>query len=179
MLAYLLERVYGKSYAEILESGILAPLGLEDTGFGLFPESDERFARNWMEYALVREVAPWRGACITSGSMDSTTADLAVFFTALVEGRIVSKASFALMHARTIAEGAEAVGYGFWAKADGSFYKTGSICGYRALVYRHPGRDTNVYILSSKWTPPNGGSIADSIVPVLLAELEEAPGPGR
>jgi D-alanyl-D-alanine carboxypeptidase len=171
MLAYILEGIYRRPYAEILEDGILGPLGLEHSGFGLPASCDGPLARNWLEYTLLRLVGPWKGACIPSGSLFSSVGDLKIFFSALSGGRIIPRESFALMHAATIAEGAESVGYGFWTKADGSFYKTGSIAGYKALMYRVPDLDVDIFILASKWMPISGASMADEIVPAILAEL--------
>lgn len=172
LAALILERVYGKPYREILQTGIIEPLGLAETGFGLFSDGDGRLARSQMEYSLVREIAPWRDACIPSGSLYSTVGDLDRFFSALAAGRIISKDSFSLMHASTIADGDMQAGYGFWTLADGSYFKTGSIGGYKSLLYRDPGRDLDIYILSSAWIPLSGASFLHALVPAIIAQAD-------
>lgn len=82
LLGHLLERIYGKPYAQLVHDRIAAPLGLADTTVSLNSDQTARFAQ---PYSGTVAVEPWRFAALAGcGAIRSTAADLAKLAQALV-----------------------------------------------------------------------------------------------
>lgn len=82
LLGHLLERIHGKTYAELLAQRITGPLGLRDTVITLNADQQTRFAT---PYSGSTAVPPWQlGALTGAGAIRSTAADLARFAQALL-----------------------------------------------------------------------------------------------
>jgi serine-type D-Ala-D-Ala carboxypeptidase/endopeptidase len=77
LLGYILERIHGKSYAELLAEKITRPLALDDTVIVPSPEQRRRFAPPWSGRDAVK---PWTlDALAGAGAIRSTAADLVKF----------------------------------------------------------------------------------------------------
>jgi len=82
LLGHLLERIHGRSYAELLAQRITGPLGLRDTAITLDDEQRTRFAT---PHSGSSAVPPWQlGSLTGAGGIRSTAADLARFAQALL-----------------------------------------------------------------------------------------------
>jgi CubicO group peptidase (beta-lactamase class C family) len=74
LAGYVLERVYGQSYATLLQTRILEPLSMSDTGLSLSPEQQARLAPGWnAEGDQMPENPEWLQA---AGALKSTTPDM-------------------------------------------------------------------------------------------------------
>jgi serine-type D-Ala-D-Ala carboxypeptidase/endopeptidase len=74
LLGYLLTRIHGQSYAELVAERITGPLGMKDTVITLDPEQQARFA---VPHAGAAAVKPWRIPGLAgAGALRSTAADL-------------------------------------------------------------------------------------------------------
>jgi D-alanyl-D-alanine carboxypeptidase len=99
LLGRILEKVTGRPFASVLGERILGPLGMTDTVYQPEPGT-ERLARGHVRFALgdpepcTPEAAGWIEA---AGGIWSTATDLAKWNLALLEGRLLSPASFAVL----------------------------------------------------------------------------------
>lgn len=82
LLGHLLERIHGRTYADLLAQRITGPLGLRDTVIALNVDQQARFAT---PYSGSTAVPAWQlGALTGAGALRSTAADLARFAQALL-----------------------------------------------------------------------------------------------
>ena len=83
LLGHLLERIYGKPYAELVATRIAGPLGLTDTVIELDSAQADRFAP---PHSGSFAMNPWRLPTLAgAGALRSTAADLARFAQALMD----------------------------------------------------------------------------------------------
>ncbi|MBS0664438.1 MAG: serine hydrolase [Verrucomicrobia bacterium] len=83
LLGHLLERIFGRSYAELVAVRIAGPLGLMDTVIDLSPEQRDRLAP---PHSGSFAVPPWHLPTFAgAGALHSTAADLARLAQALLE----------------------------------------------------------------------------------------------
>ncbi|RJO78005.1 class A beta-lactamase-related serine hydrolase [Nocardia panacis] len=101
VLGSVIEKVTGRPYADAIRTRILEPLGLRDT---LFPGDDPTIpapllpARSKLASGVTVDVTEQNPALDWSaGEMISSTSDLAVFFDALMSGRLLSASMLAGM----------------------------------------------------------------------------------
>ncbi|HEX6742456.1 MAG TPA: serine hydrolase domain-containing protein [Sphingomicrobium sp.] len=156
LLGRIIERVTGKSYADVLSERILKPLALNDTGIAfqaaiiprLTPTYYWRGARDGWMNDLPVYYENWDAA----GSMYSTATDLARFSDALYGGRLIRRASLEAM----LRPGKDEYGFGLWSyafKAGGRTWRVakrpGSIMGANTQLYRLLDRQANVIILGN------------------------------
>lgn len=114
LLGRIVEKVSAQPLASFLSERIFTPLGMSHTAFEP-TGSDRRLARGYTAFALaplepaVREASGWIGG---AGGIYSTAGDLARWDLALMEGHVLTPASWALMtRPRTLADGTS-TGYG-------------------------------------------------------------------
>lgn len=146
LAAAIAERVGGRSYGELLQQELLAPLRLHDTGLG-------EAARDHI--APTREATPVRLARRSWGieGTYSTTHDLLAWFRALRSGRVVSSAGVQELFAPVtpIQEGQAALGW-FWRRTplgtECLFSRGNDDFGPNALLYAYPAKKTIVIVLS-------------------------------
>lgn len=87
LLTFILEDVYGKSYAEIVDEQVVTPLRLEHTGYSetIDPDQGEALSYEYVgEWIKALQTDP--STALGAGSLSSTPADLAKFATALSDG---------------------------------------------------------------------------------------------
>jgi CubicO group peptidase (beta-lactamase class C family) len=98
VLSYILEKIYKKPYATILDTRIIKPLGLRDTYFGSKIQIQKNesnsyhFATKW-DKSTDTDLSIPMGA----GSIVSNPIDLTIFIEQLFKGKVVSQKSLALM----------------------------------------------------------------------------------
>lgn len=98
LLSLILEKVYNKSYARILEKYITKPLKLENTHFGNSNESTENIAKSYIfngKWQMETDTHP--SIPLGAGAIVSTPSDLVVFIDALLNYEILKKESIAQM----------------------------------------------------------------------------------
>jgi D-alanyl-D-alanine carboxypeptidase len=102
LLSYIIEKITGKSYPELVKQRVINKIGLRDTYYGrkITPAENEAFSYNFM--------GSWKPATETdmsipsgAGAMVSTPADLDKFIEALFAGKLISKASLEQMKPTT------------------------------------------------------------------------------
>ncbi len=133
LLSFILEDVYKKPYAEILSQKILKPLKLDNTYFGgkYDPKAHEalsyRYLGKWEKQNMTDMSIP-----MGAGAIVSSLGDLARFYEALFEGKIVSKASLDKMKDIREGYGLGLMQFPFGDKR--SYGHTGGIDGFRSII---------------------------------------------
>ncbi len=107
LLGYILEKIDGRSYQEILKQRIVARIGLKNTYLGLSNTSvadneslSYQYLGSWKEVPEINLSIP-AGA----GAIISTPSDMCQFIHALFEGKLISESSLELMKTMRDGEG--------------------------------------------------------------------------
>lgn len=96
-LGTIIEKLSGQSYGADLEQYIFQPLGLKNTYYSLPPAGQSATGYTTNGSALVPAI-PWdRSAAFAAGALSSNVYDLVTWDNALLNGRVVSPASFKAM----------------------------------------------------------------------------------
>ena len=117
VLALIAERLSGMPFARLLHERVVAPAGMRDTAFLRSDEPAGRVALGYLEREGLRTNLlhlPVRGS--GDGGLYSTAADVRAFWTALLAGRLVSRAAVEqLLRPRSeVPSEATRYGLGFW-----------------------------------------------------------------
>ena len=122
VLAVMVERVAGKGFHDLVTERVCEPAGMADSGYFRSDELPANTALGYLEgFAQRTNVLhlPVRGS--GDGGMHTTAADVRRFWTALLEGKVVSAATLAeMVRRRSEPQSAPSDGYGlgFWLNGD-------------------------------------------------------------
>lgn len=159
VLGKVIERLYGKTYEQVLKERILQPLRMENTGMlrqgdiidGL---ADTYFFRPDLK-AMVNDLPMYPENWYAAGSMYSTVHDVLTFANALFGAKLLKQETLALM----AKPGLDDYGYGLWAydtKINGKSHRTvkrpGQIMGAQTQLFRFLDDDVTIIILSNTGT---------------------------
>jgi len=169
LLSYILEKTYKKSYGEILDEQIIAPLQLEHTYLGgtINAEPNEAysysFTGDWEKESETDISIP-----LGAGGVVSTPSDLILFSAALFGGKLVSAANLERMKTMRDSYGMGLFQFPF----DGNigFGHTGSIDGFSS-VFSYFEEGHLAYALCSNG---NNYNVNDISITVLSAALNQA-----
>ena len=111
-LGAIIEKLTGQSYAANLEQYIFQPLGLTNTYFSLPPPAQSALGYTLNGTSLIPALVCDRSAAFSAGALSSNVSDLIAWDNALINGKVVSPASFTAM---TTSDGFAVLGgtYGF------------------------------------------------------------------
>lgn len=137
LLSYILEKIYKKNYATLLQEKIVKPLGLKNTYFAgktniAANESySYKFNDQWVKDTETDPSIP-----LGAGGILSTPTDLTIFIEQLFKGKLISEKSLILM--KTIKEkyGMGMFEYPYFEKK--SYGHTGAIDGFQSIVSYFP-----------------------------------------
>jgi len=116
VLALLAERAAGRSYHDLVDELVVQRAGLADTGFIRSDAMPANLATGYLDGGLRTNALHLPVLGVGDGGMVSTTTDMAAFWTALYDGRIVSDEHIELM-TRPHSDAPEhrrRYGLGFW-----------------------------------------------------------------
>jgi CubicO group peptidase (beta-lactamase class C family) len=156
ILGAIIEKVSGKTYAEMLSSRLLGPLGLKDTGLDaddlILPHRALGYRREgegWV-YAHSESLSvPW-----AAGAMYSTTGDLARWARALYGGKVLGPESLKQM--TTPGLGAYAMGLIASSQAGGPLiWHNGGIEGFHSYLGWRPQSRVTVVVLANDQGSPD------------------------
>lgn len=159
VIGKIIERLYGKTYEQVLREKILQPLKMKDTGMLRQSEilpglADTYFFRDDLK-SLVHDLPVYPENWYAAGGMYSTVDDLLTFSNALFGARLLKKETLALM----TKPGLDDYGYGLWSyetKINGRKHRVvkrpGQIMGAQAQLYHFLDEDVTVIILSNTGT---------------------------
>jgi len=150
VLGAVIEKVSGKSYADLLSERILKPLGMNDTGLDaddlILAKRAQGYRRGKDGLVQARSeslTVPW-----AAGAMYSTTGDLLRWQRGLYSGKLLSAASLAAM--TTAGKGDYGLGL-LVIQHDGQrvIWHNGGIEGFHAFLAYAPERQVTVAVLSN------------------------------
>ena len=148
LLSFILEKIYKKSYEELLDIKIIQPQGLKNTYFGKKLE----LAKN--ECASYRFSGKWElenethsSVSLGAGGIVSTTEDLLFFITKLFEGKIINTASLEQMMKLEDGYGMGIFSVPFYDKK--GFGHTGGIDGFSSFLYTFPEEKISIALTSN------------------------------
>lgn len=137
LLSYILEKIYKKDFASVLNMKIIKPLGLKDTYFGGTTniQNNECYSYSF-EGKWNKETETDMSIPMGAGSLVSNPTDLAFFIEQLFAGKIVSSKSLALMKTMTDNYGMGMFEFPYFEKK--SYGHTGGIDGFQSVVSYFP-----------------------------------------
>ncbi|NMH26753.1 serine hydrolase domain-containing protein [Flavobacterium silvaticum] len=148
LLSIILEKIYGKPYAELLSKDITQPLGLKHTYSGKkinVAAGDCKsygFDKSWKQEIETDPSVP-----LGAGAIVSTPTDLSVFIEALFKGKIISAKSLDMMKDIKDDYGMALFSLPFGDKK--GFGHTGSIDGFSSVFCHIDEQDVSVVLLSN------------------------------
>jgi len=174
LLGMVIEKVAGRSYAEVLQTELCAPLGLARTRY----DSNRELIRNRAQgYALdgerlVNDQMIGMAQPGAAGGILSTAGDLVRWQMALSSGKVVQPESFARMCTPTVLPNGHDTRYGFGLKTDEWNGKPrvqhgGGIFGFNSMLFWLPGEDLHVAVISNG-EPLASDELADAIAYAVL-----------
>jgi len=148
LLSFILEKIYKKSYEELLDIKIIQPQGLKNTYFGKKLD----LAKN--ECASYRFSGKWElenethsSVSLGAGGIVSTTEDLLFFISNLFEGKIITAASLEQMTKLEDGFGMGVFSVPFYDKK--GFGHTGGIDGFSSFLYTFPEEKISIALTSN------------------------------
>jgi D-alanyl-D-alanine carboxypeptidase len=147
----IIEKLYGKSYADALHDEIARPLGLESLAFCTTDKSGgaESYVRSAdAKPRLISSFHP--SQLLGNGGVCTTAGDLAKWNRALHEGRVVSDASY---HAMTTPRGAAAINGAYYGLG---LYVRSEPWGKKVILH---GGTTAGYAATNSWYPEDSISV--------------------
>ena len=156
VLGRIIERLTGQSYEQALETRLLRPLGLTDTGMAHWDRIVPRLAPTYFwrddQSRLVAEMPFYWENSDAAGGLYSDADDLARFADALYGGRLLRPEQLA----RLLRPGLDDYGYGLWSysitrggRAHRVAKRPGSIMGANAVLYRLLDEGVTIVILAN------------------------------
>lgn len=151
LLSYILESIYKKNYADILEEKIAMPLSLNDTYFGVNSINIEKNESN----SYVYESDNWEIQTVTepsvtlgAGCIISTSKDLNKFSDALFKGKLISKNSLsAMLHVQDNYGGMGIFPVPYFSKQ--GYGHRGGVDGYNSMLIYMPDEKISYAITSN------------------------------
>jgi len=156
VLGRVIERLTGQSFEAALETRLLRPLGLANSGMARWDRIVPRLAPTYFwrddQSRLVADMPVYWENWDASGGMYATAADLARFADALYGGRLLRPD----LLARLLRPGLDDYGYGLWSysvRRNGRAYRVakrpGSIAGANAVLYRLLDEGVTIILLAN------------------------------
>ena len=182
LLGAIVEKVTGKTYADVLSKRILKPLGMSETGYDTHAPILKKRARGYQKSPDGFVNAPYldMGLPYAAGSMYSTVEDLYKWDRALYGTKILSAKSKALM----FTPGLSNYGYGFdirdrkigkTGKKNKAISHGGGINGFNCLFTRLVDQDHLIVVLDNIGQGRYHGRITGSISNILNDQPFDAP----
>ena len=148
LLSFILEKIYKKSYEELLQLKIIQPLGLKNTYFGKKLELAKNESASYLfsgKWELEDETHS--SVSLGAGGIVSTTEDLLFFITNLFERKIITAASLEQMTKLEDGFGMGIFSVPFYDKK--GFGHTGGIDGFSSFLYTFPEEKISIALTSN------------------------------
>ena len=178
LLAVLVERVTGESFAEFSEARIFEPLGLSDTQWRddyqrIVPGRSSAYSPSGNGYRINRPIEDVHG----NGGLLTTVGDLLTWDRALRDGSLHGPEFTELMHRQGVLNDGREIEYAS-ALVVGTrrgvphISHTGATSGYRAYLGHYPDQELSVALLCNV-TNANPGGLGGQVSDVFLGDLPE------
>ncbi len=170
LLAYIIEKLSGKSYGEYLQESIFQPLGLHDTGHDgdasrIITNSASGYQPQGMAELGNAPYIDWT-AKTGNGSLYSTTGDLLKFVLAYKRGRVVDSETV-----KSIWSEHRGNQFGWYARTtngEQAIASNGRSPGFTSSVEYYPAQQVTVIVLSNSYSPVSQSPIADDVAAMAL-----------
>jgi CubicO group peptidase (beta-lactamase class C family) len=181
LLGAIIEKVTGKSYAEVLQENILTPLNMQDTGYDLWSPVLAKRATGYDKQGGRYVNAPYLDMSLpyAAGSMYSTVEDLYKWDQALYTDKLLPAKAKATMYTPFLDN--YAYGWGVAKEKIGQHPDSllvishgGGINGFNTIIKRLPA-DKNLIVLLNNTTSGPLGSMSRNIQRILYNQPIEAP----
>jgi len=181
LLAYVIRKVTGETFADYLQKTFFVPLGMNDTRVHLAYAqlSNEALGYKYEGSHKFSRAVDWNLSRVTgAGDMDSTVEDLFRWNEALFNGKVLSeaslKAAFTPISMSDPSEKNPAVGYGFgWGivelRGSPEISHNGGLPGYSSHLTRLPREKVTIVTLAN--TAPGGPGVEPSSLGQLAVEM--------
>ena len=148
LLSYILEKIYNKKYAAILQEKIIKPLELKHTQFGdkLLPENKKTYSYTY-EVCWKKESMTDESISMGAGGIITSANDLSVFINGLFNEKIVSKKSL-----NTMLQQIDGYGMGIFKTniaGKEAYTHDGIIDGFNSVFYYFPEENLTYVLLSN------------------------------
>lgn len=181
LLGAIIEKVTGKSYADVLSENILGPLQLNDTGYDLSSPILSKRAAGYEKQGAGYVNAPYLDMSIpyAAGSLYSTVEDLYKWDQALYTNKLLSASGKATMFTPFLSH--YAYGWGVGKTKIGNqkdslqlIEHSGGINGFNTIISRNPMDKQLVVLLNNTGSAPLG-AMKQNILRILYDQPVEAP----
>jgi CubicO group peptidase (beta-lactamase class C family) len=157
LLALIVERASGKSFATFLAERIFRPLGMTHTV--AYEDGVSTVARRAYGYSATAQ--GWTrtdqsptSAVLGDGGVYTSIADLAKWDAALYDDRLLSRASLRLAFTPATPTDDPSIDYGFgWRITGETLWHSGETIGFRNVIVRYPGRRLTIVVLTNRNDP--------------------------
>jgi CubicO group peptidase (beta-lactamase class C family) len=157
LLALVVEKVSGKSFATFLHDRIFTPLGMHHTvAFenGISSVSDRAYGYTMRNGKWTRKDQSTTSAVLGDGGIYSSIDDMAKWDAALYDARLLSDASRQLAFSPHTDTDKPDVKYGFgWRVTGETLWHSGETSGFRNVIIRNPSRHLTVVMLTNRDDP--------------------------
>ena len=175
LLGAVIEKVSGMSYESFLKQAIFEPLGLKNTGYDhtetILPNRAagyERVGEGLKNAEYLHMSQPF-----SAGALYSTVEDLARWDRALLEGKLISKESYA----RMFTPEKDGYAYGWligWMSGRKEIEHGGSINGFKSQIVRNPDQKVCVVVLCNEY-PCGTLKIAHDLAAIAFGDKYKVP----
>lgn len=174
LLTYILEKVYDRSYAELLNKKIITPQHLTNTYYGgkINIQNNECYSYTYSNTGLKKEDETDMSVPAGAGAIVSTPVDLTKFANALFSYKIVNEKSLEQMETLEDNLGMGLIAIPFYDKK--GFGHTGGIDGFSSVFVYFPA-DTLAYALCSNASNINNNDISIAVLSAAYNQPYEIP----
>lgn len=157
LLALIVGRASGKSFATFLRERIFTPLGMTNTVAyeeGISTVANRAFGYTMKDGSWARKDQSVTSAVLGDGGIYSSIDDLAKWDAALYDSRLLSNESRRLAFTSHTTTDKPDVKYGFgWRISGETVWHSGETSGFRNVIVRYPARRLTVVILTNRDDP--------------------------
>jgi CubicO group peptidase (beta-lactamase class C family) len=157
LLALIVERASGRTFATFLNERVFLPLGMAQTVAyqeGISTVSHRAFGYTMKGGAWTRKDQSITSAVLGDGGIYSSIDDLAKWDAALYDSRLLSDESRRLAFTPHTATDRADVKYGFgWRITGETLWRSGETSGFRNVIVRYPSRRLTVVLLTNRDNP--------------------------
>ncbi|MBK5260182.1 MAG: beta-lactamase family protein [Thermoanaerobaculia bacterium] len=158
LLALIVERASGQTFASFLRDRIFAPLGMSNTvAFeqGLSSVANRAYGYTEVDGKWTRTDQSMTSAVLGDGGIYSSIEDLAKWDAALYDDELLSAVSRKLAFTPHTPTNVKDVAYGFgWRITGDTFWHSGETIGFRNVIVRNTRRRLTVVVLTNRNEPP-------------------------
>jgi CubicO group peptidase (beta-lactamase class C family) len=157
LLALVVERVSGRTFATFLRERIFQPLGMSNTVAheeGISTVSNRAFGYTQEQGRWSRTDQSQTSAVLGDGGIYSSIDDLARWDTALYDGRLLRPASLQAAFSPATPTDDPELEYGFgWRITGETLWHSGETVGFRNVIVRYPKKKLTVVVLTNRNEP--------------------------